>query len=315
MRSLPPHNALLSLFALSALLPAFSVAQSAANFDLYPASARSCLYAASDKTSCDTSSVPVYNACVCSNTDSFVANTAKCLAAEDPSDLDSVYSTLKTNCGNSGTPLGLSEDEWNKAASQGASSTSSPSSTPAPTSAASSSTAKETGTTTAPSTTGSTTASSTSSASPTNTSDAANNDNHDDQHKISTTGIIGIAVGVPVLLAMCGLIYVLWWRRRKQQPYTAIQGGQANPNAFGDTSGATAYGGYHPDTGYHAGGAPVAAKMRPESLYTATPSTPGKHDSSLRYFMQNQPPPPFYSQHEPIELQGNTIPQERHELP
>jgi hypothetical protein len=121
--SLPRRHYLPSiLLVLGALLD--TAAADALDFSLYPTNAQPCLYSAADSSACDHSTVPKFNACVCSNGGGFLNSAASCLGSSDSSEVSSVYTTMSTNCGNSNTPIAFSAAKWASVASAGSSSSS-----------------------------------------------------------------------------------------------------------------------------------------------------------------------------------------------
>ncbi|POS76779.1 hypothetical protein DHEL01_v204827 [Diaporthe helianthi] len=52
------------------------------------------------------------NQCLCSNGGDFVTNAAKCIATEDPDDMESTWEALRLHCSDSNTPLSISKKEW-----------------------------------------------------------------------------------------------------------------------------------------------------------------------------------------------------------
>lgn len=107
------------LFLLSAAVSI--VAADALDFSLYPKNSQSCLYSAADASACDHSTVPKFNACVCSNGGGFLESAASCLGANDPADVSGVYTTMSTNCADSNTPIAYTSAKWASVASAGAS--------------------------------------------------------------------------------------------------------------------------------------------------------------------------------------------------
>lgn len=117
------------LFAVLLLAPA-SNAVFKNDFSAYPEASQECLYASADSSGCDGDTVKAMNDCLCGNGGDFATKTASCLAASDPSDLETVYDTMDSACSNSGTPLAVSRAEFLSAKPDGSpSGTASPSST------------------------------------------------------------------------------------------------------------------------------------------------------------------------------------------
>lgn len=98
-------------------------AASAIDFSFYPLKAQDCLYRASNSSNCATDTVAAANACLCFNGGNFVTNTAGCLGRTDPGDIETVYSTMKTACSDSKTPLGVSKEQYLTAAAGASAST------------------------------------------------------------------------------------------------------------------------------------------------------------------------------------------------
>ncbi|QDS76687.1 hypothetical protein FKW77_000398 [Venturia effusa] len=98
------------------------VSATARDFSLNPTASRPCLYAATDASACDTSTVPKFNACVCSNGGGFLDSAASCLGPNDSDEVGSVYSIMSRNCGDSSTPIAFTLAKWNAAASLSSSS-------------------------------------------------------------------------------------------------------------------------------------------------------------------------------------------------
>lgn len=82
------------------------------DFSDYPSGTQSCLDNASDNSRCSGDTVPQMNQCLCSNGGSFVTNAAKCIAKQDPDDLESTYEILSLHCSDSNTPLSISKAQW-----------------------------------------------------------------------------------------------------------------------------------------------------------------------------------------------------------
>lgn len=89
------------------------------DFSFYPQNAQSCLYDAAKTSKCGGDTAAENNKCLCTNGGNFVTNTAKCLGAEDPGDVQSVYSLMLTACNESDTPLTVSKSDFQKAAKEG----------------------------------------------------------------------------------------------------------------------------------------------------------------------------------------------------
>jgi len=168
-------------------------------FEFYPKDAQPCLYEASEKASCPTSSNKAQNACFCSNEYDFIVNTAKCMGNDDADLLSETYDTMSQACSDSGTPIGISQAEWEKAAAEGPS-TSSATTTESTTISISESEATTTNESAA-------------------TTTAAEEDNGaEGQDGISTGATVGIAVGCAVVGAalMAGIGFWLFRRYRRR---------------------------------------------------------------------------------------------------
>ncbi|KAK0714733.1 hypothetical protein B0H67DRAFT_446927, partial [Lasiosphaeris hirsuta] len=98
------------------LISLSSVAATVIDFSFYPLDAQDCMYQTSNSSNCATETVAATNSCLCSNGGNFVTNTAKCLGSSDPSDLSSVYQTMKQACFDSKTPLNVAEAQYMSAA-------------------------------------------------------------------------------------------------------------------------------------------------------------------------------------------------------
>jgi hypothetical protein len=260
-----PSRSPFSLLPLLALLQLTTAA--VVDFSLYPTGAQACLYNAASASQCGTSSVPVFNSCVCSNGGGFIDSAAKCIAANDKGDLNSVYSVMSSNCATSNTPIAYSLSQYLSVA--GAGSTATPGTTTVATTVQQVSTITSQGTTlrittsavqttvlSGPSAVVSTltlggqapgesasvtvvtlipdvtaTGSSPSSTSAAAAAPPANKG-------LSTGAIIGIGagVGVPLFLALVGLISVLIWRGRRRRDPPPPQS-TAYPNTEPSTTG------------------------------------------------------------------------------
>ncbi|KAG9256740.1 uncharacterized protein F5Z01DRAFT_486861 [Emericellopsis atlantica] len=202
------------------------------NFEFYPKDAQSCLYEASDKASCPTSSNKAQNACFCYNEYDFIINTAKCMGNDDADLLSETYDTMSQACGDSGTPIGLSEAAWKNAAAEG-SSTSSAATTEA--------TATSTNESAATTTTG------TEAATTANESAAATTTTEEDngagsQDGLSTGATIGIAVGCAVVgAALMGAIGFWLFRRYRRRDDPASATPMLPQHDFAGGEGTSAY--------------------------------------------------------------------------
>ncbi|KAH7129887.1 hypothetical protein B0J13DRAFT_133044 [Dactylonectria estremocensis] len=210
-----------------ALAPISTLSAATNDFSFYPDNAENCLNKSADAAACTGDTNQELNDCLCSNTNDFVTNTAKCLGSEDPDDVDEVYTTMKSACSASQSNFTVTEAEWNAAAAEGGSSISS---VPASSSTASSS-STESATSSA---TGSSSDLPTIIAATTTTSQSAfvtttsggktitvypteTSDDHDHKSGLSTPVTIGIGVGGAVLgAAIVGFVFCILLRRRKK---------------------------------------------------------------------------------------------------
>ncbi|KAG8163982.1 hypothetical protein KVR01_005900 [Diaporthe batatas] len=110
-----------SQLRLPLLLPLFLTTLSSAavhrravknDFSDYPSGTQQCLDDASDDSRCSGNTVPQMNQCLCSNGGDFVTNAAKCIAREDPDDMESTWEALSLHCSDSNTPLSISKKGW-----------------------------------------------------------------------------------------------------------------------------------------------------------------------------------------------------------
>jgi hypothetical protein len=191
------------LLILGALLDA--AAADALDFSLYPANSQSCLYAAAKSSACNHTTVPVFNACVCSNGGKFLHDAATCLGSNDKSDVSPVYVIMSSNCGDSNTPISFTADKWASvaAAAPAASTTSAGSST--------AQTTLQTITVSGHTTVSVVTVTPTSSSSST----AAADSNKSASPSVGTGAIAGIAVGGAAVAAVVGAALYFFLRRRR----------------------------------------------------------------------------------------------------
>ncbi|GAB1319201.1 Extracellular membrane protein CFEM domain-containing protein (Fragment) [Madurella fahalii] len=225
------------------ILISASQAADVIDFSFYPEGARDCLYEAADASSCESSSVAATNSCLCRNGGDFITNTAACLTQSSPSELRTVYRTMRDACDNSETPISITEDEFMDAAGGVTSTSSIATSTTSTTTSA-------TSITTASTTTASTT---TSSSASTDTIGAAlPGEDEQGGSGLSTGAMVGIIVGATIagLALLGGLALFLLRRRRKlgeeSHPMLPEQSGHISfPPTTPGTSG---YFGSPPDT-------------------------------------------------------------------
>ncbi|QDS69151.1 hypothetical protein FKW77_010492 [Venturia effusa] len=57
-----------------------------------------------------------FNTCACTNTGSWLANSAKCIGQKDRSHLEAIYGSLKANCEGTGTGIVFDLEMWMNAA-------------------------------------------------------------------------------------------------------------------------------------------------------------------------------------------------------
>jgi hypothetical protein len=314
--------------------------QSVIDFTNYPANSRPCLISAATSSNCPTATVPQFNGCVCSNTGNFVTSAVQCLTSSDSADLAAVYGTMSSNCADSNTPLGFTLQQF-LALAGGTSTTSTPNNPPATTTVTGVTTVSQQGTTKVqtfvttvqPAKTTSSDVVTTIVVTPTGTSQTApftsvitlaggsqststaapagnggNGGNSGSGSKLSTTAIIGMGVGIPVFLAIIGLIGTLCWcqrhrsRKREQQqpaptPTMIVPGAAAvNPYVAGShmsrpESAVTAY----------TNTAPVAAaydykaqQSRFSNMSYQKPSSPDYQSPDPRWSQQQSNPPNTY---------------------
>jgi hypothetical protein len=102
------------------------------SFDIYPKASQLCVTDEALRSGCNLQSTAYSaNICLCSNGGDFVNKTAVCVASNDPTDLNSVYTVMLRACSSTNTPLGFTEEQFISAgqASTKTTSTSSASST------------------------------------------------------------------------------------------------------------------------------------------------------------------------------------------
>ncbi|ORY71837.1 uncharacterized protein BCR38DRAFT_480314 [Pseudomassariella vexata] len=176
------------------------------DFSAYPSESQDCLYSSASTAGCtegDTGAT--LNSCLCSNRGNFVYNTAKCVAKESPSDLETVYATLENNCAGTGNTIAVSHDAFMAQAAAATASTST--------------TATRTGSASATSST----------TNPTNTADG-----------LSTGAKIGIGAGIGfgAIAAILAGVFLWIYRRRTNQnkKYEQAQD-QTPPTEYASTCG------------------------------------------------------------------------------
>ncbi|KAI0166511.1 hypothetical protein GGR57DRAFT_27984 [Xylariaceae sp. FL1272] len=109
------------------------------DFSSYPQNSQSCLYDSADEAGCSEADTGKdLNQCLCKNNNNFVYNVAGCVAKEDPSDLNTVYDMMQSNCAGTGVTLSVSRNAFLSAAN--AATATQTTSSPSPTSSNPSST-------------------------------------------------------------------------------------------------------------------------------------------------------------------------------
>lgn len=91
-----PRTSILGPNKLNLLLVLLAVAGSSRavfknNFSDYPSGTHTCLNDASNSSNCQGDTSAEMNACLCSNGGDFVTNSAECIAAQDPGDLQATW--------------------------------------------------------------------------------------------------------------------------------------------------------------------------------------------------------------------------------
>ncbi|KAI0016704.1 hypothetical protein F4780DRAFT_668373 [Xylariomycetidae sp. FL0641] len=163
------------------------------DFSAYPEGSQDCLYQSADESQCSGNTGHELNACLCSNQGNFIYDSASCIAKQSPSDLDTVYSTLKNNCEGTGDIIVVSRNAFLDQAEAATKTTSS-------TTPTSSTSATNTATTTG--------------SGPTATS--TDNPSSD----ISTSAKIGLGVGIgfgAIALGLLGWFVFTYSRRRRSR--------------------------------------------------------------------------------------------------
>ncbi|KAK4236531.1 hypothetical protein C8A03DRAFT_35571 [Achaetomium macrosporum] len=191
------------------ILVSASRAQGTIDFGFYPKRAQDCMYKAADDSKCESSTVAATNSCLCRNGGDFITKAAACIGQSSASDLETVYTTMRDACGNSDTPISITEDEFMAAANGAASTTS----TAGPTTTSSASIS---------STTSGTDASMTSSASGTSGTSTSTATPADGQREeeggggLKTGVMAGIIVGAVGGVALLGALAFFLFRRRRK---------------------------------------------------------------------------------------------------
>jgi len=110
-------NKMSSLLQLFLIAPLLSLISAQVNFSPYPINSQQCLYNAADSSGCPVDSTPyVINSCLCSNGGNFITNSASCIGSADPSDLQEVWTLMAEYCGDTDTPIKLTESQFIAAA-------------------------------------------------------------------------------------------------------------------------------------------------------------------------------------------------------
>lgn len=82
----------------------------------YPVSSRPCIANVVANSGCNyDGDVPKANECLCGANGKHVINVGKCIAADDPSNLDDVYRQMQQNCAKTNSPLRVSLADFVKA--------------------------------------------------------------------------------------------------------------------------------------------------------------------------------------------------------
>ncbi|KAH8778649.1 hypothetical protein F5883DRAFT_542427 [Diaporthe sp. PMI_573] len=209
------------------------------DFSDYPSGTQQCLDNASDDSRCSGNTVPQMNQCLCSNGGNFVTNAARCIAEQDPDDMESTWGALELHCSDSNTPISISKKAW--MAEQSSVSTTTSAKTASKTATKSIMTTTSAGhTTTATITT-----------TPTATSSPVPEENDTGLSGGTRIAVIaGSAVGGAAVLAAAVFIFCRYRRRRNGAAYEEVHAmGVQSP--YGRTSKAPAPFG-SPDLGGHA---------------------------------------------------------------
>ncbi|KAH9900346.1 hypothetical protein F4778DRAFT_136924 [Xylariomycetidae sp. FL2044] len=175
------------------------------DFSAYPEGSQPCLYDAADASQCTGDTGQEMNECLCGNGGNFVYNTANCVAQSSPSDLETVYETLSSNCAGTGVTISVSKAAFMAQAS-----------------AATAATTTSTPTATASSTTTTTTTTSSTSSDPDSSSTTTTATQEDSG--LTTGAKIGIGVGVgfgAIALGLLGWFVWAYSRRRRRSSSTS----------------------------------------------------------------------------------------------
>ncbi|SPO04826.1 uncharacterized protein DNG_07511 [Cephalotrichum gorgonifer] len=280
------------LLAATLLLLSYASAKFTNDFSGYPSNSRPCLLSADADSGCDGDTVPLMNACLCSNTGDFLANSAQCIGKQAKDELHQTYNLLKINCDGSKTPMDMTEPEFIALGEKGADSTTSSTPTPTPTDP----------------------------SKPTNTDDPDNGGGG-----LGTGATIGIAVGATAIGVglIAGLIFFFMRRRRQARNNREESNPMLNPGGgpsaahsslaastvySGRDSGMTAYvptpsPGYHDQQGLGLGktGSPAwgpdsfAGPQSPPAMHQTHPQGWGDQSRPTSWAPQSQqwsPPQP-----------------------
>lgn len=202
-----PQSGWLLLLPLLVATPSFAAVHRRAvknDFSDYPSGTQQCLNDASDDSRCSGNTVPQMNQCLCGNGGDFVTNSAKCIAAKDPDDLESTWEVLSLHCSDSNTPLSISKNEW--MAQQSSISTSS---------TASRTTSKTATTSMMTTTSAGHTTTATVTSTPTPTSDPATEDNDSGLSGGAKIGAIAGSAAAGVALLAAALFFFCRYRKRR----------------------------------------------------------------------------------------------------
>ncbi|KAK3306787.1 uncharacterized protein B0T15DRAFT_152688 [Chaetomium strumarium] len=192
------------------ILVSASRAQDTIDFGFYPKGAQECMYKAADDSKCQSKTVAATNSCLCRNGGNFITNAAACIGQSSAGDLETVYKTMRDACGNSDTPISITEDEFMAAANAVTSTTS----TAGPTTTSTSSQSSTTTGTNASTTSNASTGTATSTAAPADGQKEGEEEEGGGGLKTGVmAGIIVGGVGAAVLLG--ALAFFLFRRRRK----------------------------------------------------------------------------------------------------
>lgn len=95
-------------------------AQTSFDWTGFPTAAWSCLdYHTVQLTTCDPSlGAYLWNYCLYTNTENWIANVAACLGQKDPDDVSVVWATMAQTCSSTSTPITFTLDDFKRAAGQ-----------------------------------------------------------------------------------------------------------------------------------------------------------------------------------------------------